>query len=239
MQIYILRNGEQYGPYSKEDIGQHLLEGSLLSDDLAWHEGRETWFPLSDLTASFKQNILPPPPPPRLKTTSGSSLYIAFGLGVVLAGIIAFFCIHAHISISSSPSSTNSTPAYYGFYYCTESDPGADRLVLKLSNQGFSFIGLQNPSDDPATAKEEKPDITITYLHVEDAAVQMDGTIREKLVATFTTIGQPAKPSDTTTTTTESEFSLQWYAGKNGQPDTVVFTKMDGRLQSIHFERKV
>ncbi|HEY3836671.1 MAG TPA: DUF4339 domain-containing protein, partial [Bryobacteraceae bacterium] len=49
MEIYILRNGERIGPFSK-DAAQILIEqGTVSSTDLGWQPGAFDWRPLSDL----------------------------------------------------------------------------------------------------------------------------------------------------------------------------------------------
>jgi hypothetical protein len=47
--IYIGRNGESYGPFSREDCVKGLLNGQLFNEDLAWAEGHPEWKPLHDL----------------------------------------------------------------------------------------------------------------------------------------------------------------------------------------------
>jgi hypothetical protein len=51
MQIYVSRNGEQYGPYTKVQFYRMVEEGSLASNDLACHD-MHTWVPVSDLLNS-------------------------------------------------------------------------------------------------------------------------------------------------------------------------------------------
>lgn len=45
-QIYISRGGEQFGPFSAEDIGRLIENGHFSWEDLAWREGFEEWSPL-------------------------------------------------------------------------------------------------------------------------------------------------------------------------------------------------
>ena len=47
--IHILRDGQQFGPYTIEDINTFLSEGSLLTSDQAWHEGSEGWIPITEV----------------------------------------------------------------------------------------------------------------------------------------------------------------------------------------------
>ena len=65
MDILIHRNGQQYGPYSQQDILKYLNDGSLTQNDLAWYEGAPQWVPLRNIPTlnlvNGAQSILPPP----------------------------------------------------------------------------------------------------------------------------------------------------------------------------------
>jgi|TARA_B100001971_G_C18196610_1_gene541861 uncharacterized protein (TIGR00266 family) len=52
MNISISRNGQQYGPYSAEQVQQMLASGQLAAADLAYTEGMSEWKPLGELLAS-------------------------------------------------------------------------------------------------------------------------------------------------------------------------------------------
>ena len=52
MQIYIHRDGQQFGPYSAEQARDFLAAGNLLPGDLAWHDGAPNWVPLSEVLPS-------------------------------------------------------------------------------------------------------------------------------------------------------------------------------------------
>ena len=41
MMIHISRDGEQFGPYTPEQVQEYLASGSLVATDMAWHEGAE------------------------------------------------------------------------------------------------------------------------------------------------------------------------------------------------------
>ena len=49
MKIFIHRNGQVYGPYSKISIHSFLKEGLASPTDWAWAEGRKQWVKLEDL----------------------------------------------------------------------------------------------------------------------------------------------------------------------------------------------
>lgn len=62
MRIYTKRDGEQSGPFTIEKVVAKILDGSLHSTDLAWHEGEDGWKPISQ--CGFITRSLPPPLPP-------------------------------------------------------------------------------------------------------------------------------------------------------------------------------
>jgi GYF domain 2 len=49
MQIFIHRDGQQYGPYPIERVPGYIASGDLLPSDLAWHEGAADWMPLGQV----------------------------------------------------------------------------------------------------------------------------------------------------------------------------------------------
>lgn len=46
MQIYVSHNGEEFGPYSVEDLRLDFASGCLLPSDYARHENASEWTPL-------------------------------------------------------------------------------------------------------------------------------------------------------------------------------------------------
>lgn len=58
--ITVSRGGQNYGPYSAEDVEMMLKSGTLLGTDLGWMEGMEKWAALSSLFP----HAAPPPPAP-------------------------------------------------------------------------------------------------------------------------------------------------------------------------------
>ena len=49
MEIHIDRDGEQFGPYSLDDVNAYLADGTLLSSDMAWHNGLAEWTTLDQI----------------------------------------------------------------------------------------------------------------------------------------------------------------------------------------------
>ena len=58
MLIHVSRDGQQFGPYTPEDVQAYLADGSLLTTDLGWVEGTADWVPLPQLVSG---GAAPPP----------------------------------------------------------------------------------------------------------------------------------------------------------------------------------
>jgi len=69
MQIFIFRDGEQYGPYSPEQVREHLAQGTILPNDWAFQEGMENMVPLSQLMDSIDATESPEPSQPNGATS--------------------------------------------------------------------------------------------------------------------------------------------------------------------------
>ena len=55
MEIKINRDGEEFGPYTIEQVNELLADGTLLPTDLAWHDPMDTWAELSQVAAALDQ----------------------------------------------------------------------------------------------------------------------------------------------------------------------------------------
>lgn len=84
MKIHVSRDGQQFGPYSPEDVQKYLAEGSLLASDLGWMEGEADWVPLPQLMGG---SVDEPPP------VSGISCPKC-GAGLDLDQVVCLSCGH-------------------------------------------------------------------------------------------------------------------------------------------------
>ena len=67
MEIYILRDGKQTGPFSEEATQSLLKQGAIMINDLAWQPGLPQWLPLhAVLYPAAQPGSTPPAPPPNL-----------------------------------------------------------------------------------------------------------------------------------------------------------------------------
>ena len=64
MDIYILRDGKEIGPFSEETTQTLLKQGSISEGDYAWHPGLPKWIPLADVLNPAAPALETPPPPP-------------------------------------------------------------------------------------------------------------------------------------------------------------------------------
>ena len=80
MDIYILRDGKEIGPFSEETTRTLLQQGSIRGNDLAWHPGLPQWIPLATVLMPVPPlHDTPPPPPtePRVELPTFASASLA------------------------------------------------------------------------------------------------------------------------------------------------------------------
>lgn len=64
MDIYILRDGKEIGPFNEETTKTLLHQGSIAETDYAWHPGLPKWLPLATVLKPVPPPLDTPPPPP-------------------------------------------------------------------------------------------------------------------------------------------------------------------------------
>lgn len=68
MDIYILRDGKEIGPFSEETTKTLLGQGSIHEGDYAWHPGLPKWIPLASVLSPAPDSPPPSEPKPELPT---------------------------------------------------------------------------------------------------------------------------------------------------------------------------
>jgi len=117
MQIHISRGEDQFGPFTMEQVQDHLIQGALLPDDLAWHEGMEDWIPLSNLVDSLPiapsspETLVQPDPtiesvPEEVGGKKKLLIGIGAGVAVVAIAVAAWYCF----SSENEPQPSSETP---------------------------------------------------------------------------------------------------------------------------------
>jgi hypothetical protein len=64
MKYLIHRGGQQYGPYSVEELRQFVASGNILSSDMAWAQGMPGWVPVSQILGGAPAPAVAPAPAP-------------------------------------------------------------------------------------------------------------------------------------------------------------------------------
>lgn len=122
MQVYINREGQQYGPFTKEQVDEALAQGSLMTSDLAWHKGATQWVPLDQLLATLSSPVSETPVPvdnpdshidknpesPKTVHAKGDRKWhlwagISLGIVVVFALVWFFFLKGGDTTVSEEP----------------------------------------------------------------------------------------------------------------------------------------
>ena len=91
--IHFLRDGQQFGPYSLEEINAFLADGSLLPSDQAWYEGAPEWIPLTEVPGvALLAQPVSSPVATGVETSGGSGKHKELLIGIgkrLLIGIAA------------------------------------------------------------------------------------------------------------------------------------------------------
>jgi hypothetical protein len=69
MQIYLLQNGQQTGPFTAEQVRDKVFSCEISENDLGWHESLAGWQPLNTIL-SFNAPLPAPKPLPPLPVQS-------------------------------------------------------------------------------------------------------------------------------------------------------------------------
>ena len=72
MNIYVHKDGTQYGPYSLEQIQQYIQQGTFTLQDLACHDG-QNWVSLSQIPGLSAQPSVQPQQPQQAPQTGGNA----------------------------------------------------------------------------------------------------------------------------------------------------------------------
>src|SRR5687768_13886404 len=70
MDIWIIRNGEKYGPIPDYDVRRKIEAGDLTADTPAWHEGLPAWVPIRMIPLFENEFNAPPPVAPEPVTAA-------------------------------------------------------------------------------------------------------------------------------------------------------------------------
>ena len=130
MAYYINQSGENYGPYTIDQLRSMWSGGQVTGDTLYCEEGYTEWLRLSALLDAQEQ---PPPFPSTARVRSRKPLVIA---GIASAVLIVICIFAAMLSPSGKPAVTVQQPAHSEQF-----------RVLDISNGWVTFIGQDGKSN--------------------------------------------------------------------------------------------
>lgn len=91
MDYYVHRDGQQYGPYTLEQLSHLVAASNFSPEDLCWHEGLEEWQPISSVTS--------PEPPAEMRKADDLKTKKESLAGWSLAmGILSWLCAYSIIT---------------------------------------------------------------------------------------------------------------------------------------------
>ena len=112
MLIHINRDGEQFGPYTLEDLNAYLAQGTLFPTDLAWWDGAPGWVQMNEVPGVVLSGVVVADAPALVpKSGGGKKLAIILsatsGVLAVAVGMLFFFNGDDNKNNGSAPQNEN------------------------------------------------------------------------------------------------------------------------------------
>jgi Domain of unknown function (DUF4190)/GYF domain 2 len=100
MQIYILRDNQQTGPFTEAEIRAQLAAGTITPETMAWWDGLPEWKPLSDTPLTTPPAAAPavtpatltPPPVFTSDPAEMGAKTSGLAIGSLVCGVVGIFC---------------------------------------------------------------------------------------------------------------------------------------------------
>jgi len=95
MKYMLMRDGQQYGPYTLADLQRYVAGGNILVSDLVKSEGMDDWVPLSQIIGTIPVPVAPQQQwsaPPAVLYPTPPSLHwgIVLGLQIITCGLFGW-----------------------------------------------------------------------------------------------------------------------------------------------------
>ena len=115
MQIYVSKNGQNFGPYTSEQVQSFLQQGNFLPTDLVWYEGLGEWQPAGSVFPSQPQQPQQPKPPlsvpiPPARSSSTATRQIVTSPGSQYAQVPSRPASHRPVAKTQAPSRSPLVP---------------------------------------------------------------------------------------------------------------------------------
>jgi hypothetical protein len=151
MDIYILRDGKEIGPFSEETTQTMLKQGSILINDLAWQPGMPQWIPLHSVlypAAPGATNPQRPPPPPGMLSRGTAAVADEQGLYVAADAASPHTAVVNEVPSAITEPATAKQKAFLGFMGIPfPAEITRERAALLVND------ALENPGDPGRLAR--------------------------------------------------------------------------------------
>ena len=134
MLIHINRNGEQFGPYTLEDLNAYLAQGTLFPTDLAWWDGAPGWVQMNEVPGVVLPGAVATDTPALELKAGGEKkigIIISAAVGVLAIAAGAGFFFNGSDNKNSDSSSQTENPA-------GENKQGTSLVLSSEGNQIFA-----------------------------------------------------------------------------------------------------
>ena len=98
MQIYILRDNQQVGPFTEAEIQAQLAAGTITPATMVWWEGMAEWKALAETSLALAtppvvaRTIPVPPPATTIPLSGGPQTTSGLAITSLVTGILGFLC---------------------------------------------------------------------------------------------------------------------------------------------------
>ena len=134
MLIHINRDGEQFGPYTLEDLNAYLAQGALFPMDLAWWDGAPGWVQMKEVPGVVLPRAVATDTPALAPKAGGGKkigIIISAAVGVLAIAVGAVFFFNGSDNKISGSSSQTDNPA-------GENNQGTSSVLSSEGNQVFA-----------------------------------------------------------------------------------------------------
>ena len=134
MLIHINRNGEQFGPYTLEDLNAYLAQGTLFPTDLTWWVGAPGWVQMNEVPGVVLPGAAATDTPALVTKAGGGEkigIIISAAFGVLAIAVGAVFFFNGSDNKNSGSSSQTQNPA-------GENKQGTSSVLSSEGNQVFA-----------------------------------------------------------------------------------------------------
>ncbi len=155
-EIYVLRGGQQFGPFEEHSLRVMIDEGQFQSTDLAWHEQLTEWTPLRvvfNLSPEWERSRLASP----LHRLGSAAIDVTIVLlGVIVAWSVLIYFAGKGVDPNADPTLGEVVAPYWGLFwsiplitlwlYCAPAESSPAQATFGKRILGLRVVGADGNS---------------------------------------------------------------------------------------------